>query len=986
MLKLWRVTESHEDIFLQRYDWLVGWASRLTGNDPEKAEDLVHDAYIQFTLARPVLDRIHNLEAYLYALLRNLYLSDLRRNTRSPIRPAYTINYDSAEIGLRAVDPRVQLNLRDELRYICHYACARKETSKAGSVLILRFFHGYYPSEVAQVMNAPRRAVDDWLRIARREFATYQSEPWRLKPLPEKSAPGSRQEAAESLPGFLAELRRMIYSSRQGDCMSRDQLKTLYQSPGSLPLDCAALAHVVSCADCLEEVNRLLSISSLSDRFPPDMLGIDQDSKARNSSQKAAPGLSKAASAQRYQRLAMGVFEHHPEELHLSVNGYAVGSQKVSQGRNEQTISIPTGEKIGFVEVFSEQGIRLLFLMVEPPPDGEAEQASRVALSEGRSLALTVRFHDAWPRLQVAYCAPQLNVGQFSPQARREEGTPAPERVKRQAAGAAGSEGAYWRKGFLRMLFGWVRPATVTALVALALTAAVLFLRTAPPKMTVPDLLRRSGDSETALAMNANLVLHRLLDLEERRPNENVVISRHRIEIWSAGEKGAKARRVYDLYHRLTVGEWIAKDGTRTTYRQPDSLAFGAREVPTELPGTNEKLWQMEPSAETFSRLVPDVAAAWLEEQPGTYTIHYRSPEPARDGLIEASLRLNKSDFRPVEQVMLVKRGDSIREYRLIEREFRSAPADSVEPKVFEPDPGLLVTRSDPETSSMRKGGESGGPVSARGGVLDPDALAELEVDALYQFHRSGACLHDRTEVVRTAGEGLRVRAVVETESRKREMLQNFKPLVSTPGVDVEILTVDEALKQQVKLPAKPLVVRRVEIARGQIPAYEDLRNYFTGTARPPGGQATDDTGEQIRQFSSRVLDRSRRALLHAWALRNLVGALQPDEVARLSADASSRWHFMVKAHAHEIREESGANYQELAPIFFASQTSEAGSDDAGAADLGAAAEELFQALLFNDKVIRHMLTVSTDGAAVETRKLRDSLKKTERLTTEIIQ
>jgi DNA-directed RNA polymerase specialized sigma24 family protein len=39
----------------------------------------------------------------------------------------------------------------------------RKETSKAGSVLLLRFFRGYYPSELAQVLRTPRQVVDTWL-------------------------------------------------------------------------------------------------------------------------------------------------------------------------------------------------------------------------------------------------------------------------------------------------------------------------------------------------------------------------------------------------------------------------------------------------------------------------------------------------------------------------------------------------------------------------------------------------------------------------------------------------------------------------------------------------------------------------------------------------------------------------------------------------------------------------------------------------------
>jgi DNA-directed RNA polymerase specialized sigma24 family protein len=34
---------SHEDLFIQRYRWLMDSALRLTNRDHEQAEDLVHD-------------------------------------------------------------------------------------------------------------------------------------------------------------------------------------------------------------------------------------------------------------------------------------------------------------------------------------------------------------------------------------------------------------------------------------------------------------------------------------------------------------------------------------------------------------------------------------------------------------------------------------------------------------------------------------------------------------------------------------------------------------------------------------------------------------------------------------------------------------------------------------------------------------------------------------------------------------------------------
>jgi DNA-directed RNA polymerase specialized sigma24 family protein len=67
-----------------------------------------------------------------------------------------------------------------ELRSICEYACIRKETSKARSILLLRFFHGYYPTETAQVLRTSRNNVDNWLTLARRETKLFQENPGGL--------------------------------------------------------------------------------------------------------------------------------------------------------------------------------------------------------------------------------------------------------------------------------------------------------------------------------------------------------------------------------------------------------------------------------------------------------------------------------------------------------------------------------------------------------------------------------------------------------------------------------------------------------------------------------------------------------------------------------------------------------------------------------------------------------------------------------------
>src|SRR5262249_37706388 len=197
------------DLFVQRYARLLGMSLQITGHDRQQAEDLVHEAFVEFTLSRPDLDTIQNLEAYLYGVLRNLYLSQIRRAARRQTHSLSLLDYDSIEMGLRSSDPRDRIRAQDELRDICSYACARKESSKAGSVLLLRFFHGYYPVEIAQVLRSPRRGVDDWLRIARREAKLYLENPRRVSPIRLSLATEAFQIATGHTAGdFLVDLRR----------------------------------------------------------------------------------------------------------------------------------------------------------------------------------------------------------------------------------------------------------------------------------------------------------------------------------------------------------------------------------------------------------------------------------------------------------------------------------------------------------------------------------------------------------------------------------------------------------------------------------------------------------------------------------------------------------------------------------------------------------------------------------------------------------
>src|SRR5216684_8320060 len=115
-------TRSHAEEFVERYDWLHSWCLRLTGHDREQAKDLLHDAFVHFTVSRPDLRTIENIEAFLYTLLRNLYLSQMRRFSMRQGREVHVTDLDSLEMVLRSGDARSQAAAQHELIRVCEYA------------------------------------------------------------------------------------------------------------------------------------------------------------------------------------------------------------------------------------------------------------------------------------------------------------------------------------------------------------------------------------------------------------------------------------------------------------------------------------------------------------------------------------------------------------------------------------------------------------------------------------------------------------------------------------------------------------------------------------------------------------------------------------------------------------------------------------------------------------------------------------------------
>src|SRR5260370_34647333 len=98
MLKLWHrstAPDPHKEVFLTRYEQILTWALKLTDNRRQRAEDLVQDAFVYLVNSKPDLDKVRNLDAYLYVVLRNLHRAQIQKALRHAAVPLSIIDCDS---------------------------------------------------------------------------------------------------------------------------------------------------------------------------------------------------------------------------------------------------------------------------------------------------------------------------------------------------------------------------------------------------------------------------------------------------------------------------------------------------------------------------------------------------------------------------------------------------------------------------------------------------------------------------------------------------------------------------------------------------------------------------------------------------------------------------------------------------------------------------------------------------------------------------
>lgn len=259
------------DAIQENYPKLIRWAGQITRNDQPGSEDLVQDLFLKSLQTNSLAIDIENIDSYLYKSLRNAHIS---RQRRQSLRSETSMEDDLfVKLEHLSVDPRLALGVRELLAEICYFACVRKDSSISASILLLRYFHGYFTAEVVKLLKRPRSSIESRLADARRELKSrlLSGDITRISPHDRALSPECRVKFAQT-DNLVQDLRNEIFSNRTGRCLTPQQYRKIYSKQNLKPSR-EEIGHLVSCASCLESVNRLLKMPALYERHPLDTRG-----------------------------------------------------------------------------------------------------------------------------------------------------------------------------------------------------------------------------------------------------------------------------------------------------------------------------------------------------------------------------------------------------------------------------------------------------------------------------------------------------------------------------------------------------------------------------------------------------------------------------------------------------------------------------------------------------------------------------------------
>lgn len=882
----WQVPDAAnpaEKILESRYAQLLKWGELLARGDRELAQEIVHDLYLQLTLTKPDLSDVSNLDGYLYTCLKHIYLSKLTRSSREAIQFVSIEDYDSIQSALEDKQLDGSLETQNELRRICCYSVWRKEFSKSFSYFILHFFHGYFHREIAELACLPISAVYNKLKSSRTELKSHLNGSAKLRVAKTEAPPAPILLWTPVTPAELfKELRQTILDARNSNCLLEEELLSYYSPSGRGPLPCAILAHIVSCERCLAVVDRHLRRPTLKDRDFLD--GFDRSLSTSSGHEEKADKQNFRAALERRRRR---IYEHRPAALSISVNGRIVAFHDVQGEHSILSARIEHPESARFVEVFSEQDIRLILLPIRGlPPENPGTLIQEALLSDERRLALKLSFDGLGLHGEVTYFDPTLAF------ALAEESTePLPSSTLEERTDHSSRSGVQELVGkpsvfkAITRFLGDLRPSLAIAwalmLACIVISAGYLTYRHMRAPLNAEAIMNRSIRVE-AMSLQGKTE-HQVLHFEEISSDGHSI--QGTVDLWRDGDSARRIRRLYDANHRLIASEWQKKDGKRGSYTAANG---SASDEDRQLIAS--EFWKLDVSPRAFHVLAEGQMQARVTAD--GYELTAAVNDEQRPQVISATLILNRH-FQPAGEILRMRSSSVMREIRFMQETYESKPSSDVPDSVFRSTSldGSPAKGQGRHSSIVRNNGKRFSGTDAQ--------LVQLQIGVLYRLNQLGADTGEPIEVKRVDG-SIRISGTVANELRQREILSALGSLPSRQLLDVRIASQSDmripfAASHQTVSPTTSVY----NIPKTEGAADAAIRKYLE--AKGLEGKQLDFA---VAQFSRDALEHAQRALQHAYALDRLGNAFTPEELRSAAPVAQQEWANMVSRHASGLQGE----------------------------------------------------------------------------------
>jgi hypothetical protein len=592
-----------------------------------------------------------------------------------------------------------------------------------------------------KIFQCTRSSIDKGLHVARHEARLHLERPGAIRCIAPSPAPlVTPFTEKEDTQGLFAELQHMIFGAVEGECFGRTALEQRYAVDSELPsLTAGELSHLVSCRDCLDQVNTILELPLLKDRSPE--YGLDRDNtsgpgdaggSAITEMRKRSP--KKDVPTRKLERRAREIFEHRPDRLQIAIDGEIRTSQKVAAETNDLHLKLARKEQPSFIEIFSEQGFCLAYLDVEDPAlSDQLEQVETVTLSDNRSLILRVTFAAEAPIVHVVYRDPVVledaSEDEYQAEARNRSAVGVlPLTVSSAAKQRPFARIAAWLSPLssrIKQALLDMNPTLATAMVLAVASALCFFLWLRQPPI---------------ISANAFLV---------------------RAEVWdTAGDTSNKPGVVYQRISirmpERTVNRVIYRDAQGIRRPKSRPLTAADAQLKDQL-ATADVNWDEPLSAASYQhwhdrqRVRKDAIT-----QPEAHLLRLTTTVP--EGPIrEESLTVRDSDFHPVARTIKMQDAGTV---EIAELSYDVLPWNAERESLFEP-------------LAAAPRGAVGSPAA----ILPPHRphypsemeLDEAQLEAMVVLRQLGADTNERIDLVRGVN-GVQVKGIVATAERKHEI------------------------------------------------------------------------------------------------------------------------------------------------------------------------------------------------------------------------